>query len=629
MEGPLNTSSTVEGPNAARRLGAWLGLALAGNVLLVLVLAFWPDPPRALKAACCIGAAAAALGAAACAAGIVRAAREEIRAAVRYAERMRQTEERTRSILDTAGDGIITYDETGIIKSFNKAATRIFGYEPREAVGTRVWELVSGQTSAGIRLDTDEAAILEDGSEVKGKRKDGSTILLEPAISKVRQDGGLRFTLVLRDLTERKQAEDELRRTHFELDQRVRQRTTELQELNARLTETNQALRAEITDRKRAEEALRASEAALRAGEERYRSLVRLDPDAILLQRGDEITFLNPAALRLVGASSATQVKGLTLSDLITPESLPRLRDYLRGVLEARRPGPYVEVQVRRRDGKTTDAEAAAAAFKSRGAVAVQIVLRDITERKRGALILQDSERRQRTLARQLLEAQEVERRHIAHELHDEMGQSLTAAKITLQAALRVADATARPLLDDCLQLTEKALAQVRDLSVSLRPAALDKLGLVPSLRGLLDREAQRAGLVAHLDAEVLTPRLPPEVETACFRVVQEALTNVIRHARAREVWVRVRERPEGLFLSVRDDGVGFDVETARDRAAGGASLGLLGLQERVQLVGGRIEFHSTPGQGTEVRVQVPLAPSDRPREVGVADDGSDSRAAG
>src|SRR5262249_1972196 len=158
-------------------------------------------------------------------------------------------------------------------------------------------------------------------------------IPLQPAISKVPFGKARRFTMVVRDLTERKRAEEELRRAHAELDQRVRQRTAELREANGQLMETNKVLVTETNERRRAEEALRVSE-------ERYRTLVRLAPDALLLHRDDEIHFVNPAALRLFGAATAEQVEGLTLSDLVVPDSQARMRDYLRGVLESRRPAP-------------------------------------------------------------------------------------------------------------------------------------------------------------------------------------------------------------------------------------------------------------------------------------------------
>jgi signal transduction histidine kinase len=209
-------------------------------------------------------------------------------------------------------------------------------------------------------------------------------------------------------------------------------------------------------------------------------------------------------------------------------------------------------------------------------------------------------------LSRQLLEAQESERRRLAHELHDELGQGLTAAKLGLQMIEGVSD-TAAERLRDSIELVDGVLQQVRNLSLDLRPSLLDDLGLAATLDWYVKRQAERAGLVVHLSVEPLEPRLSPAIETACFRLIQEALTNATRHAQAREVWVEVRKRADALHLRVQDDGVGFDVSAAQKRAALGGSLGVLGMEERVRLVGGHLEIISAPGHGTDVRAYVPL----------------------
>jgi len=212
-----------------------------------------------------------------------------------------------------------------------------------------------------------------------------------------------------------------------------------------------------------------------------------------------------------------------------------------------------------------------------------------------------------KTLSHRLIEAQEAERRHIAHELHDEVGQALTAIKINLQAVQRRPEPNiVQSRLDDSIGIVENVLRQVRDLSLDLRPSMLDDLGLVAALRWYIDRQAQRAGFEVRLSADPIEPRLPPEIETACFRVAQEAFTNIVRHAAAGRVEVRLRigdstrnwEPPASseLQLMIRDNGLGFDVAGAQKRASAGSSLGLLGMEERVLLVGGKIEVESTPG---------------------------------
>jgi PAS domain S-box-containing protein len=223
---------------------------------------------------------------------------------------------------------------------------------------------------------------------------------------------------------------------------------------------------------------------------------------------------------------------------------------------------------------------------------------------ERGRLLdtVRDGRKRLKSLSTRLLTAHEEERRRLAIELHDEVGQVLTAVKINLETLERISGATA-PVsahLSEAIESVDRAMVQVRDLALELRPAVLDDLGLPAALRWYGDRFAGETGLELHLSIENLAA-IEPEAETACFRVAQEALTNIARHARARIVRIDLQETAEGFLLRVRDDGIGFDVKAARDRAIGGASLGLLGMEERVSLLRGRFDVQSRRGEGAEV----------------------------
>jgi len=223
------------------------------------------------------------------------------------------------------------------------------------------------------------------------------------------------------------------------------------------------------------------------------------------------------------------------------------------------------------------------------------------SDRKRAAQNLQ-------ALSHRLVEVQEAERRQIARELHDEIGQTLTTAEMNLQTALRAPPAVSvKRCVKESIEAVERVLEQVRDLSLSLRPSMLDDLGLEPALRWYTQRQARLSGLKARFRADPLENRVDSLIETECFRVAQEALTNVVRHAHATNVSVELKRRNGDLYLSVRDDGVGFDVAGCRDQAVRGASLGLLSMEERAHLVGGNLEFVSAPGQGTEVRAWFPI----------------------
>jgi two-component system, NarL family, sensor histidine kinase UhpB len=221
-------------------------------------------------------------------------------------------------------------------------------------------------------------------------------------------------------------------------------------------------------------------------------------------------------------------------------------------------------------------------------------------------------------LAAQVIMAQEDERRRVARELHDEAGQALTAVIIGLERGLASMPETyasdlpiqPRQLISNLRDLAVQTLDEVRKLALELRPSVLDDLGLVAALRQYVRSTEERSGLAAQLtvigwEEDEGDPRLPAEVETALFRITQEALTNAIRHARATGVEVRLRRTPAEVTLDVRDDGIGMG---AAPVPAAGEHLGMFGMRERARLLGG--EFHTTPvsPRGTLVHVGIPLA---------------------
>jgi signal transduction histidine kinase len=274
----------------------------------------------------------------------------------------------------------------------------------------------------------------------------------------------------------------------------------------------------------------------------------------------------------------------------------PRYVDEMRIVTEG---GQYAWIIIR---GRVVERDAAGRALRMIGIIA------DITDRKRAEHRLRDYTERLQALSHRLLDIQETERRALARELHDEIGQVLTAVKLNLQAIERTApSATTAHSVADGIVIVEQAIEQVRSLSLDLRPTILDDLGLIPALHWYLGRQAERLGLPVSLVAEPLAARSRRPVETACFRVVQEALTNAARHAQAQRVWVEVKQIDGWLGVSIRDDGTGFDVVAAKDRARRGESAGLLGMEERALLAGGLLEVESVPGAGTTIRARFRL----------------------
>ena len=210
-----------------------------------------------------------------------------------------------------------------------------------------------------------------------------------------------------------------------------------------------------------------------------------------------------------------------------------------------------------------------------------------------------------RAFSRQLVEVQEGERRHLARELHDEIGQALTAAKINLQSIVGNGGSASFARLQQTTAILDRLLGQVRQISLDLRPSMLDDLGLVPALRSLLDEQGRRASVGVRFSAENMPENFDPEIQTTCFRIAQEAITNAVRHANATQIDVDLRCENGKLRLLIRDNGVGFDVESVQAQAVG---LGLIGITERAGLVDGRARIISSPGKGTTIEVVLPLS---------------------
>ena len=214
-------------------------------------------------------------------------------------------------------------------------------------------------------------------------------------------------------------------------------------------------------------------------------------------------------------------------------------------------------------------------------------------------------------LSTELINAQEDERRRLSRELHDEMGQALTMMSINLAAIEKELPSelapTIRERLAETTSLADQTLDQIRELSLDLRPSTLDELGLVPTLRWYVNRYTRRLNIEVELEAIDFEERLTPEMETAVYRVVQEALTNVARHAQASRVHVRLERKESAVVAFINDNGKGFDAEKITGSEAPEHGVGLLGIRERVSSLGGSFSIQSGPGQGTRLTIEIPL----------------------
>ena len=255
----------------------------------------------------------------------------------------------------------------------------------------------------------------------------------------------------------------------------------------------------------------------------------------------------------------------------------------------------------RRADGTPLFAELAATHVLHQGREYLVVVGRDVTERKK-------SDEAARLLRHRLLATQEDERNRLSRALQGEVASCLGAAQSALRDLMDRPEA--KPLaepIQSSLESIDQAIRCLRRLCLDLRPPLLDDLGLVDALRLYVAHQTQDLPITPHFTAETTDTPLPPQVQIGCFRIAQEALANLRRHAGAREAWVALTRRGPDLVLSVRDDGVGFDLESARRQALLGRGLGLFRMEERASLLRGCIEIRSSPGKGTEVLAVLPI----------------------
>src|SRR5436190_1583849 len=295
--------------------------------------------------------------------------------------------------------------------------------------------------------------------------------------------------------------------------------------------------------------------------------------------------------MRVLGRQRSERVDSTLDDPEVDQEAGRRLNHraalYVPLVLRGRAIGVIAAHDKRSRDPRFTDDDLRLAeVFAQRATVAVDMshkVARDALQR--------------------IVSAQESERRRLARELHDETGQALTSILLGLRPVEEARnEEELRAAVAEVRELVRATLRDVRQLAVDLRPAALDDFGLVPALERLTQTFAEQTGIALEFQASVPPGRLPSEIETALYRIVQESLTNVVKHARAARVSVVLTRKDDSVSVVVEDDGVGFEPGRVAD-----GGLGLLGMEERVALLGGRVAVESRPGAGTTFVAEVPV----------------------
>lgn len=509
---------------------------------------------------------------------------------------LRESEQRFRVLLDSVPDfAIFTLDSKGNVTSWNAGAERIKGYTADEALGMNFSTFMLEEDRQSGRAQHALSEALRSGRfehEHWSTRKDGTRFWANTVITSLHDpQGSIKgFAKVTRDLTERRQAEEALA---LQAD---------------RLNVLHQIDRAIL--------AANSIEEIANAALDRMAELIPTLFTSIALFNADysEVTIV---AVR-------TEVEDFYIKPGLMTPTIPH-------VLNPLQQRGYVVLQELHEelDGYRYKDDELKAGLKAMAIVGLSVrsrligrlvlgydqahsvmqahveIAREIADQLAIAfdsaqLIsnLRDANEKLQVLSRRLVNAQEDERRRIARELHDEVGQTLTGLNLALEADGRQEEQLLPERRHMIQQMVNGLTQRVRELSLDLRPAMLDDLGVLPALRWLFRRYTDQTGIEVRLSQYGFERRFEPELETAVFRIVQEALTNVARHAGVREASVDLWANHELLTVQIEDHGVGFDLE---DKQSAAASAGLLGMRERAHLLGGVLVIDSQPGRGTTV----------------------------
>jgi PAS domain S-box-containing protein len=492
----------------------------------------------------------------------------------RMTDALLESEARFRSVVHMAGSAIMCLDLEQRITEFNPAAERVFGRRRADVLGHDYPMLLPAAVQDKVRSDFRRVAAGEEIADFENvlARPDGQRTVVRWTIQPFADTDGSRRGVVAvgQDITERQRVEESLLR--------------QARYLRA-LTDTDRAILALQKPETIAAAVLRHIEDLLPC---RGASVIAYDFEAgearLLAARGD------PG-----GPILATRpLTDLDFGDGEAEHEPPAGRSLALPLVAQAVPIGLLQINHLCGAGHVTASERELArGVADRLAVALQNAR--LFEGARDARLRLES------VSVRLVDVQESERRRIARELHDEIGQALTGLKLQLEMATAAAEAPEG--LRSAHSIAQRLIEQVRDLSLDLRPAMLDDLGLVPALLWHIERYTARTGVRIKLVHEGPGDRMAANVETAAYRIVQEALTNVARHARIHEATVRVRRTTDGIELEISDRGAGFDPSITDLNV----STGISSMRERTTLLGGAFHVSSAPGTGTTIRASLPL----------------------
>uniref|UniRef100_A0A7C3SKE8 PAS domain S-box protein n=1 Tax=Desulfobacca acetoxidans TaxID=60893 RepID=A0A7C3SKE8_9BACT len=496
--------------------------------------------------------------------------KQEVAERRRAEEELKRTKEYLENVINNSVDAIGIVDRHGRFLLWNRRAEEIYGYAFHELAGTTAFELYAEPEELEKMLATLRREGVVREYEILMKKRDGRVVPMDISISLLKDENGrtIGSVCVARDLSERKKAEMELKRAREELERR------------------SQDLERQV--RKRTRE---------------INSIIKHTPAIVYLKDKDAFyKMVNPRYEELFGVKNK-EILGKSDYDIFPLEVAERFRARDLEILRERRPWQGEET-IPQEDGLHTYLSVKFPLFDEQGEVSGLCgISTDITELKK-------AQEQMRRFSGSILASQEKERAAIARELHDELGQVLTALRmdaVWLLDRVKERDPKAAERASAMCQLIDNTIDEVRALATRLRPGVLDDLGLIEALEWYTSEFKRRTGIACTFKHRNV-PRVENLIATAAYRIAQEAMTNVARHSFASQMHVTLQVKDGVLMLTVVDNGCGFDVRKLADSDC----LGLAGMRERASLVGGSLEVHSQPGQGTRVCFKLPFSETRR-----------------
>ena len=514
-------------------------------------------------------------------------------------ESLEHSEQRFRSVVESAIDAIITIDSRGKIIFWNRQAEFMFGYSCEEILG-RPATVIMPQRYRDAHKNGMQRIVSKGKSSASGKvleleglKKDGTEFPLELSLAKWETSEGSFFTAIIRDITGRKQAESALQKARDELEKRVAERTAELAEANTQL-------RQRITECEQAQTALQESEL-------KYSTLVEDALIGVYIAQDGKIAFANDKFAEIYGYPKAELI-GTESLNLVHPDDRSMVRQLREKRLRGMKVPSEYEIRGLKKDGATIWVMRSYSLINLNGRPAISGIVADMTKRRIAEDALRKSDKELRILSNQLLSAEEKERKRIARELHDGIGQTLSAIKFSVENTIRDLQKPRSALdlksLEGLIPLTQKTIEEVRRIVKDLRPAILDDLGILATIAWFC-REFQNvySNIWIEQKINIAENDIPSPLKTTIYRVLQEALNNVAKHSRADSVCLSVQKRSNAIELIVQDNGSGFDLEKAISLKPSQRGFGLASMRERAELEGGVFDIQSVIGQGTTIQV--------------------------